>query len=192
VPTPTDPTQSISPVDALIAEYLQSVEDGQVPNRPDLLARHPEQAEALQAFFADLDRMDRVASPLRMIGGIDETAAVDGNGASGPPTVRYFGDYELLEEVARGGMGIVYKARQVSLNRLVALKMVLSGAFASPRELARFQAEAEAAANLDHPRIVPVYEVGEHEGHPYFSMKFIEGASLAHHPEARPARKSAA
>ncbi len=171
--TPTDP------LDALIAAYVQAIEAGQVPDRRELFDQNPEHAQALQDFFADFDRIDRVASPLRLAGELDETAALNANGPTQLPTVRYFGDYELLEEVARGGMGVVYKARQASLNRIVALKMILAGTFATPREVARFQAEAEAAANLDHPHIVPVYEVGEHEGQQYFSMKFIEGGSLS-------------
>jgi len=99
--------------------------------------------------------------------------------AEQPKRVRDFGDYQILGQIGQGGMGVVYRARQVSLNRLVALKMIRTGEFANEEEVARFRTETEAAANLDHPNIATVYEVGEHEGRRYYSMKLVDGGSLA-------------
>jgi tRNA A-37 threonylcarbamoyl transferase component Bud32 len=179
---PNDPTGSHhDPLDAVIADYLEQVEAGAVPDREALLARHPELAERLREFFADFDRLDRQAAELRLAPGPDHSTDA-GEQPGEPPRVRHFGDYELLEVIARGGMGVVYKARQTSLNRVVALKMILHGQLATPRDVARFRAEAEAAANLDHPNIVPIYEVGEHEGQHYYAMRFVEGAPLARYP----------
>jgi WD40 repeat protein len=201
------PTAREQRLNEIMAAYFEAAEAGQAPDRDEILALHPELAAELRAFFADHDRLNRLAQPLRAAvieagdeattaGGSETTTSASaggevetgttapGNGHApesfSPGTrIRYIGDYELLAEIARGGMGVVYRARQVSLKRVVALKMILAGEFASLTEIERFHVEAEAEAGLEHPNIVPIYEVGQYQGQHYFSMKLVEGGSLA-------------
>lgn len=180
-------------VDEAIASYLEAVDAGVPPDLEEFIAQHREIADELASFFADRAQFERLAEPLQAAACLpgehpeDVTAALSNESSASQTTgtaiigkeAPYFGDYELLEEIARGGMGIVYRARQISLNRIVALKMIQTGHLASSEDVQRFHAEAEAAANLDHPGIVPIYEVGEHLGRHYFSMCYVEGNNLA-------------
>jgi predicted Ser/Thr protein kinase len=184
------PNDKPSPDEGLavvLARYLAAADGGDRPDRQAWIERHPELAAGLTEFFAAHDEVDRVAAPLREALSTTLFAADSGASTLGfnkrtgersaPP--KSFGDYEIIGEIARGGMGVVYKARQVSLNRPVAVKMILAGQLASPDDVRRFRAEAEAAAHLRHPNIVAIHEVDEHDGQHYFSMDYVEGRSLS-------------
>ena len=189
----------------LLVNCLEKLEKGEDFDREALLRDHPDYAKDLAAFLDDRDLLAELAGSLhdapssQVLPGISavlaKTILSAGEKRSLPPgeRVRYIGEYEILREVARGGMGIVYKARQRKLKRIVALKMILSGRLASPEDVSRFQREAQAAARIKHPRIVPIHEIGQHEGQAYFTMDFVEGASLANliRDEALPPKRAA-
>jgi WD40 repeat protein/tRNA A-37 threonylcarbamoyl transferase component Bud32 len=169
---------------------LKALEGGQPVDRQEISARYPEFAAELAEFFDGREELERLVAPLRAGVTAPTTPKADATveeltPSPGATERRSFADYELLAEIGRGGMGVVYKARQKSLNRLVALKMIHTAGLDAPTDRKRFRNEAETAAQLDHPNIVPIYEVGEWRAGdvnplvPYFTMKLIEGGSLS-------------
>jgi tetratricopeptide (TPR) repeat protein len=173
-------------LDELAAAYLEALETGQTPPVQEWLTRYPELASELTGFLADQHKVQRWTAPLREPARAPSSSGASTNSTldyqSGPvlPTqVGQFGDYLLLAEISRGGMGIIYLARQISLNRMVAVKMIIAGSMASEAQVQRFYTEALAAAHLEHPNIVPIYEVGEFDGKHFYSMKVMEGGSLS-------------
>jgi serine/threonine protein kinase len=170
-------------VDAAIAEYLDAINRDAPPNHEEFLARHQEVAAELVEFLKDHAALGAAAKLLHSEASTDHDPASTGRPARTslkPIACPFrFGNFELIEEIARGGMGIVYRARQLKPERVVALKMILTGQLASHSDISRFYAEAQAAAALDHPSIVPIFEVGECEGQHYFTMALVEGESLA-------------
>jgi uncharacterized protein (DUF433 family) len=167
-----------------VSEVLRALAGGATPN--ELLDRHPDlkraDINACLAFAAE-----RLNPPLVEVA-LAADAPLDAATVSGPPALPapatakgppQVPGYEILGELGRGGMGVVYRARQIGLSRVVALKMILAGAHAAPDQVARFRAEAQAAARLRHPGIVHIHEIGEYDGLPYFSLELVEGGSLA-------------
>ena len=173
----TDETRSLPPEDTsrdqrlegVLAEYLRRVDAGEAVDRQAIVVAHPDLAHELREFFANRAHVERI------VGKPPEAGAMTAD----VPLQARFGDYELLDLIARGGMGVVYQARQVSLNRPVAVKMILAGQLASDADVKRFRAEAEAAANLRHPGVVSIYEVGIHDGQHFYSMEYVEGRTLS-------------
>jgi tetratricopeptide (TPR) repeat protein len=159
-------------------EVVLREQGGEAPRLEEYQRRFPRLANELELQFA----MDRAlqADLLAPTTVLEPTwpLAADERRAGPAPSLPSIPGYEPLAELGRGGMGVVYQAWQTDLGRMVALKMILSGAHAGPQELARFRAEAEAVGRLQHPNIVQIYDVGEHEGRPYFALEYVEGGSL--------------
>jgi serine/threonine protein kinase len=170
-PRPDSPSRE-ERINKAIADYLTAAQAGQRPDPREWLDRFSDVADELRSFFSDRDGF------LAFAGGPPSADVSPTPRTSSSPPVS-LGDYELLEELGRGGMGVVYRARQSSLPRQVALKLLLDADWASPDEQQRFRREAEVVARLEHPHIVPVYEAGLCDGLPYLSMKLIEGGNLA-------------
>jgi eukaryotic-like serine/threonine-protein kinase len=171
----------------LLETYLAELHRGGKPARDTILAHQPQ----LMGLLDCLDGLERLAMPAEIHDG-PPTIQVEPKRAEEPSTIELprrlgtFGKYCLEAELGRGGMGVVYRARQIDLDRPVAVKMVLSSHLASPEALERFKHEARAAASLTHPHIVAVYEAGEIDGQPYFAMQYIEGCSLGERVRSSP------
>lgn len=170
---------------AILAGLVEQTQQGQVADIDAVARENPDLAVELRELWA----VAGMADDLALAGDGSLTGATivpwlpldaaHGSPADGVAAAGEFGGYELIQKIGEGGMGVVYKARQKGLGRIVALKMIGRGALASAADVARFRAEAAAAAHLEHPQIVPVYEVGQFDGQPYFSMKHIAGTTLA-------------
>lgn len=162
----------------LLGELTEQCRQGREPDLDGVGRKHPDLADELRELWATVRFAEAFAPPSGGGSRASSPKTAADHVATTPPP-RTFGDYEMLDEIGRGGMGVVFRARQRSLDRIVALKMILRGSWASADDLTRFRREAEAAARLHHANIVGVYEVGECDGQPYFSMEFIEGQTLA-------------
>ncbi|TWU47487.1 Serine/threonine-protein kinase PknL [Rubripirellula tenax] len=154
--------------ESVMADYLQRTEQGQTPDPADYVRAYPQFADDLKSFFRNQQWFDN-------------------NAPTGPPSLAgtCVGPYEIECEIARGGMGVVYRARQQGLDRPVALKLISSGVLASREERTRFRIEAEAAARLHHPGIIAIHEIGSWEGYEYFSMTLVEGPTLQDHVDRK-------
>ncbi|HEX6962138.1 MAG TPA: protein kinase [Lacipirellula sp.] len=158
----------------VLDRYMRELEStGLPPDTERLAAEHPDLADELRSYVDSLQILHQMTAGLRP----EPLAAADVSHAAPAPAKR-LGDYEIIREIGRGGMGVVYEARQLSLNRQVALKVLPFAAMLDERQIARFRTEAQAAAQLHHPNIVPVHAVGQERGVHYFAMQFITGQSL--------------
>jgi hypothetical protein len=159
----------------ILEEYMAVLERGGRPDPEGLLARYPDLADVLGSYLRDLEQLHAAAVNLH-----DSLPSPAGRTSAEPiPETECLGDFRILREIGRGGMGIVYKAEQISLRRRVALKVLPLAAALDPKQLQRFQVEANAVACLHHTHIVPIHAVGCERGVPFYAMQLIEGRSLA-------------
>jgi len=158
----------------LLDKYLAQLQAGARPDREAILRRHPELAPTLDC----IDALESIAPPADPYSPAADAPPSDSS-AAGEEMPRDFGDYEILAEIGRGGMGVVYRARQKDLDRTVAIKMILASNLASAEHVRRFRDEARAAAKVRHSNVVHIHEVGQHHGQHYFTMEYVEGESLA-------------
>jgi serine/threonine protein kinase/WD40 repeat protein len=183
---PTLAADAACAVELIFHEFLLREEAGEAPQPGEYLARFPQFAERLTILF----EVDGALEPARWVDarGADTVpqGSALGNGAAADEHLPAVPGYEMIAEVGRGGMGVVYKARHRALNRVVALKMIVAGGHATTQELARFRAEAEMVARLQHPHIVQVHDVGGHAGCPYMALEYVDGGSLAQHLTGTP------
>lgn len=166
--TPSDPDRH--PVDVLAEEFAERCRRGDQPSVSDYVRRHPQMA----------DKLREVLPPIALMEKLKRRNASGNSSAIGPLKLQRLGDFKIVREIGRGGMGIVYEAWQESLERHVALKVLSRASRLDPQRLQRFEREARAAAGLHHTNIVPVFGVGESDGLHYFAMQFIQGRSLGH------------
>ena len=169
--TPNSISSDRNPVEALADEFLQRQRSGERPTLEEYCRRFPDLADDIRDVFPVLIRMEDLRSD-----GPDESTG--GMAVHTATRLERLGDYRILREVGRGGMGVVYEAEQESLVRRVALKVLPDSALADAQQVLRFQREARAAARLHHTNIVPVFGVGQDDGHHYYVMQFIPGMGL--------------
>jgi serine/threonine protein kinase/tetratricopeptide (TPR) repeat protein len=158
----------------VLERYMADLENGVSPDEQALLAAHPDLADELLPYLESLRLLDGATREMRL----PRTGTNGAHDNASPQTARQIGEYRIVREIGRGGMGIVYEAHQKSLNRKVALKILPFAAVLDQRQIARFRNEAQAAAQLHHPHIVPVFAVGQEQGVNYYAMQYIDGQSL--------------
>src|SRR5262245_29983026 len=173
---PTEDEDREARLNEVLLAYLEARQAGQVSDRSQLLAAHPDIQAELKDFFACNDEVERLAAVLQS----PVEREVQGKIADNPPPdIGQLGDFRLLREIGRGGRGVVYEAEQLSLRRRVALTVLPFAAALDPGQWQRFKNEALAAAHLRHENLVPVHAVGEDRGVHFYAMQFVEGQSLA-------------